>query len=62
MLSRVKHSLIEQTAFLENLEKSILSILNDVIQQRYMKELASNNVLYTIIQRGLLNFQSFINR
>ena len=55
-MDKLRQSLEQQIHFLEKLEKSLLNVLYDVIKQRFKKEIAANNVLYTIIQRGMRIF------
>ena len=55
-MDKLRQSLEQQILFLEKLEKSLLNVLYDVIKQRFKKEIAANNVLYTIIQRGMRIF------
>ena len=51
-MDKVRQSLEQQIHFLEKLDKSLMQVLYDVIKLRFKKEIAANNVLYTIIQRG----------
>lgn len=51
-MDKVRQSLEQQVHFLEKMDKSLLHVLYDVIKLRFKKEIAANNVLYTIIQRG----------
>ena len=55
-MGKLRQSLEQQIYFLEKLEKSLMNVLYDVIKQRFKKEIAANNVLYTIIQRGMRIF------
>eukprot|EP01035_Chromulina_nebulosa_P023406 gene23406-30333_t len=54
-MDKVRQSLDQQVHFLEKMDKSLLHVLYDVIKLRFKKEIAANNVLYTIIQRAIDN-------
>jgi len=52
-VAKVKSALVQHVTLLEEMEAQTMCILDDVIKQRYKKELASNNVLYSIIQKAI---------
>jgi hypothetical protein len=58
-VGKIKNVIATQKSWLEEMEKSMIDILNDIVKQRYMKELAATNVLYSIIQAGSCLFCRF---